>query len=270
MTARGETLRFNAALAVVGGTYVALVAAMLAADLAFLSMGDLTNALRSPAIRHAIRLSLVTCSVTTVLSMLVAVPLGYLLSRTRFWGKAVVETLIDIPFILPPLVVGLSLLILFQTPPGRWVESTVESLFGTRITFAVPAIVLAQFTVCAAFAIRTMRVTFDQITPRTEQVALTLGCTRALAFWRVALPEARRGIVSSAAIAWARAMGEFGPVLLFAGMTRFRTEVLSTSVFLEFSSGHVEAALAVSMLMVVVAMAVLLLLRSFGLRGGTV
>jgi molybdate transport system permease protein len=113
-----------------------------------------------------------------------------------------------------------------------------------------------------------MRVTFDQISPRTEQVALTLGCTRSQAFWLIALPEARRGLVSAGTLAWARALGEFGPILVFAGATRMRTEVLSTTVFLELSVGRLEAAIAVSLLMVVVAVGVLLLMRTFGLRGG--
>ena len=109
--------------------------------------------------------------------------------------------------------------------------------------------------------------TFDQIDPRTEDVAATLGCTRAQAFWRVTLPEARRGVLTAFTLAWARALGEFGPILVFAGATRMRTEVLSTSVFLELSVGNLEAALAVSLLMIAVAVAVLIVTRLFGLRG---
>jgi molybdate transport system permease protein len=128
-------------------------------------------------------------------------------------------------------------------------------------------VVLAQFTVSAAFAVRTMRVTFDQISPRTEDIARTLGCSRRQAFWYVTLPEARRGVLAAFTLAWARALGEFGPILVFCGATRMRTEVLSTSVFLELSIGNLEAALAVSLLMIAVAVAVLVVMRSFGLRG---
>ena len=94
-----------------------------------------------------------------------------------------VDLMLDVPILLPPLVVGLSLLILFQTPPGQAVQRVVP------ITYAIPAVVLAQFAVAAAFAVRTMRVTFEQISPRTEAVAMTLGCSRAGAFLRVTLPE---------------------------------------------------------------------------------
>ncbi|HEY1190531.1 MAG TPA: ABC transporter permease subunit, partial [Gemmata sp.] len=100
-----------------------------------------------------------------------------------------------------------------------------------------------------------------------ESSARTRGCGRGQAFWRVALPEARRGVLTAFTLAWARALGEFGPILVFCGATRMRTEVLSTSVFLELSVGNLEAALAVSLLMIAVAVAVLVVTRAFGLRG---
>jgi molybdate transport system permease protein len=266
MTAARANARFYAALGLLGGTYVALVVALVLADVCYTTPDRLAEALRSPEIRYAIKLTLVSCLATAILSLWVAVPLAYLLSRTRFWGQPVLETILDIPIVLPPLVVGLSLLILFQTPPGKWVEDQFTEIVGTPITFAVPAVILAQFAVSCAFAVRTMRVTFDQISPRPERVALTLGCTRGQAFWLVAIPEAWRGLVSAGTLAWARALGEFGPILIFAGATRMRTEVLSTTVFLELSVGRLEAAVAVSLLMVLVAVAVLLLMRAVGLR----
>jgi molybdate transport system permease protein len=149
-------------------------------------------------------------------------------------------------------------LILFQTAPGRALERVVP------VTYAIPAVILAQFAVACAFAVRTMRVTFDQISPRREQVARTLGCTRGQAFWRVVLPEARGGMVTAATVAWARALGEFGPILVFAGATRMKTEVLSTTIFLELSVGNLEAAVAVSLLMVLAAVLVLVVLRWVG------
>ncbi len=247
-------------LGVCGGFYVLLIVAMLLADLAFTSPGHMLNALAKPEIRYAIRLSLITCTITAILSLWVSVPLGYLLSRYQFAGKTWLDALLDIPIVLPPLVIGLSLLILFQTPAGQFVQRFVT------ITYAVPSVILAQFAVACAFAVRTMRVTFDQIPPRREQVALTLGCTRAQAFWRVALPEARRGVLTAATLAWARALGEFGPILIFSGATRMRTEVLPTSVFLELSIGNIEAAVAVSLVMIIAALAVLTIARVFGLR----
>src|SRR4029078_12874907 len=105
---------------------------------------------------------------------------------------------------------------------------------------------------------------FDQIPPRREQVARTLGCTRSQAFWRVVLPEAKSGMVAAGTGAGARAMGAFGPILVFAGATRMHTEVLSTTIFLELSIGNLEAAVAVSLLMVAAASFVLVVLRQAG------
>jgi molybdate transport system permease protein len=261
MTPRmGSDRWFYLALAVLGGAYVALIVGLLAADLLYTSPGEIRDTLDDPHIRFAIRLSLLSASVTTILAMWVAVPLGYLLSRTRFRGKAVVETLVDVPILLPPLVIGLSLLILFQLPVGRAVESVIP------VTYHVPAVILAQFTVATAFAVRTMRVAFDQIDPRAEQVALTLGCTRSQAFWRVTVPAARRGVLAAATLAWARSIGEFGPVQIFAGATPMKTIVLPTAVYFEAQLGRLSAALAVSLVMVAVSIGALVLTRLLGLR----
>jgi molybdate transport system permease protein len=263
---------FVLGLIVIGGLYVGLIVAMVVADAAYLvtdptgkdkdgivpGLERLVRPLAKPEIRYAVKLSLASCAITAVLSVWVAVPLGYLMSRYQFRGKGFIDAVIDVPIVLPPLVVGLSLLILFQTAPGRAIESVVP------ITYAIPAVILAQFSVACAFAVRTMRVSFDQISPRREQVARTLGCTRSQAFWRVVLPEARGGMITAATVAWARALGEFGPILVFAGATRMRTEVLSTTIFLELSVGNLEAAVAVSLLMVLAAVLVLVVLRWAG------
>lgn len=263
----GSDVPFLVVMGGVGGSYVLLIVALLAADLAFTSPGHFAEALRKPEIQAAIELTLVSCTLSALLSVWVATPLGYLLSRFAFRGRWLVDTIIDIPVVLPPLVIGLSLLILFHLPLGGTnLEEQIQRRLGFRVTYAEPAVVLAQFAVACAFAVQTMRVTFDQIDSRPEQVALTLGCRRSQAFLHVALPQAWRGIVAATTIAWARSLGEFGPILVFAGATRMRTEVLSTTVFLELSVGQLEAAVAVSLMMVIAAMAVLGVVRLAGAR----
>ncbi len=171
-------------------------------------------------------------------------------------------------YVVPLAFAAVSLAILFCSRWGSWLADWGQRRFATEITYAVPSVILAQFSVACAFAVRTMRVTFDQITPRREQVARTLGCSRSQAFWLVALPEAWHGIVTAGTIAWARALGEFGPVLVFAGATRRRTEVLPTTIFLELSVGSLGTAVAVSLAMVVVAVAVLVVVRVWGRAAG--
>ncbi len=284
-------LPFLLSLAVIGGLYVVLILAMLLADVSFTSPHHLLSAFASQEIRYAIKLSLLSCTITTILSLWVAVPLGYLMSRFRVApptrgpqkdsvlnarrtllriAAGLLDSILDIPIVLPPLVIGLSLLILFQVHiNGKSIEKILYDNihiagWHMSVTYAIPSVILAQFSVACAFAVRTMRVTFDQISPRSEQVALTLGCTRAQAFWLVVVPEARRGILTAATLSWARALGEFGPILVFSGATRLKTEVLPTTVFLELSVGNIEAAVAVSLLMVAAAVIVLLIVRLFG------
>jgi len=268
----GSDAPFFAVMGTLGGSYILLIVAMLAADLAYTSPRNFADALRKPEIQFAIWLTLVSCSISALLSIWVATPLGYLLSRFPFRGRWLIDTIIDIPIVLPPLVIGLSLLILFNI---KFNETSLEDLLHEHVrwgqwrlsvTFSQPAVVLAQFAVACAFAVQTMRVTFDQIDPRAEQVALTLGCRRSQAFLEVALPQAWRGIVAALTVAWARSLGEFGPILVFAGATRMRTEVLSTTVFLELSVGELSAAVAVSLLMVVAAMVVLGIVRILGTK----
>jgi molybdate transport system permease protein len=261
----------------IGGTYVLLIVLLLAADAAYMVQGaswreivfdnPMMHALSKPEIRHSIVLSLISCSLSAVLSVFVAVPIGWLLTRVRFPGRNLVDALLDIPIVLPPLVVGLSLLILFQFAPFTWRIPGLGKSLNELIVYQVPAVILAQFAVAAAFAVRTMKATFDEINPRCEQVALTLGCSRAQSFLHVALPEAGRGMLTALTLAWARSLGEFGPLLIFAGATRNKTEVLSTTVFLELSIGDLEAAVAVSLIMVFAAVAVLLVTRLKGARG---
>lgn len=272
-------LPFHIGLVVISSVYIVLLIGLLVADVAYMGLDAsadtvslpaalewsrpvlrpilaMGTALAKPEIRYAVKLTMISCLVTAILSLLTAVPAAYLISRRNFRGKNLLDAILDIPIVLPPLVVGLSLLILFQFWPFR--------LFSRDIVFQIPAVVLAQYMVATAFAVRVMRATFDQIDPRLEQVALTLGCNQSQAFWRIVLPQASQGILTAGTLAWARALGEFGPLLIFAGATRMKTEVLSTTVFLEMSIGNLEGAVAVSLLMVGCAVVVLFIARIWG------
>ncbi|MBL6765405.1 MAG: ABC transporter permease [Verrucomicrobiae bacterium] len=238
--------------------YLAFIVALIAATATYSEPGDLLRSLNKREIQYSILLSLLTCSVTAVLSLLIAAPAGYLLARARFPGKALVESALDIPIVLPPMVIGLCLLIFFQTRMGGWIEHVIP------FTYTVYGVVLAQLVIGAAFAIRTMRGTFENLSSRPEDVAMTLGCSRGQAVLLVTVPAAWRGMLAAMSVAWARSMGEFGPILVFAGATRMKTEVLPTTVWLELSVGNLQEAVAVSLLMVLFAMIVLVAVRRAG------
>ena len=217
--------------------------------------------LQSEDFRAAIRLSLWTTAITTVIGLLFAVPMGYALSRYRFPGHAVLDSIVDLPIILPPLVLGLSLLVFFfQTRIGRWIHWDVM-----QFAFQPSGIVLCQFLVSASFGIRAIKLTFDGIDPRFEHVAMTLGCTRAGAFFRVALPMARRGIIVGGILIWTRAVGIYAPLSVFVGDVPGETAVLPTIIYLEQSVGDIEVALAAAILMLAMATVALVVVRIVGL-----
>jgi molybdate transport system permease protein len=256
----GPNWPFWVAVIAITAAYLAFILGLLLSTTTYTSPHELVRALSSREIQYSIGLSIVSCTVSALLSLAIAVPVGYLMSRSTFRGKNVVDTLLDIPIVLPPMVIGICLLIFFQTRFGLAIQRVVP------FTYTVYGVVVAQWTVSAAFAVRQMRTTFDHLPTRPEDVAMTLGCSRGKAVWLVTLPAASRGMFGAASIAWARSLGEFGPILLFAGATRMKTEVLPTTVFLELTVGNLEAAVAVSLAMVVLAVAVLLAVRAMGER----
>ncbi len=288
-TRRAWLTPFWIGLALVAGLYLAFLLALIGSTATHTSLKDLWAAISPPPpgsnqpyyLGYSIMLSLVSCTMSSLFALLLAVPVGYLLSRGRFAGKSLLDAALDIPIVLPPMVVGLCLLIFFQTRAGKFLDEALPDAMrssgldvwltgkpfppGTRtFTYTVFGVLLAQFVIGAAFAVRTMRGVFDHLSSRPEDVAMTLGCTRGQAVRMVTLPAARRGMFAAFSIAWARSLGEFGPILVFAGSTRMKTEVLSTSVFLELTVGRLEAAIAVSLLMVVLALAVLVAVRMVG------
>jgi len=253
---------FFTILIVISSFYIVLLLALLISDTVFISPTDFWETLKSPEIQYSIKLSLFSCTITTILSLIVAVPISYLMSHFQFRGKAFLDGILDIPIVLPPLVIGISLLILFnQTPLLKTIDRDIFP-----ITYEIPSVIVAQFMVACAFAVRTLRGCFEQINPRQEQVALTLGCSRSQAFWKIVIPQANHGLISAATIAWARSLGEFGPILIFSGLTRMKTEVLSSSVFLELSVGNLKGAISISLLMIFTAMVVLIVMRLYGTK----
>jgi molybdate transport system permease protein len=214
------------------------------------------TALFSSEILFAIRLSLTTATIAAVISILIAVPVAYTISRNRFPGKDIVDSLLDLPIVISPVALGAALLVFFNTPLGSAVNNNV-----IRFVFSVPGVVLAQITVISALAVRLLKSTFDGIDPRYEQVARTLGCSQPEAFFRVTLPLARDGLIASAILTWARAIGEFGATVMLAGATAMRTETLPTAIFLSLASADIEKAIAVIFVLVILAVAALLVIR---------
>jgi molybdate transport system permease protein len=239
--------------------FVGAILLLVVADLTYVSWSKVAHALVSDEILAAMWLSLWTTTLTTALGMLFSVPVGYALSRYRFPGHSLTDSIVDLPVIMPPLILGLSLLVFFQTPMGRLIENA-----GFQFVYQRKGIVLCQFLTSVSLGIRALKLAFDDIDPRYERVALTLGCTRWQAFWNVALPMAWSGLLAGGILIWTRAFGIFGPILIFVGAVRNRTEILPTTIYLEQSIGRDDVALAVALLMLLMATIALVAIRCLG------
>ena len=229
---------------------------IIASLLAYTEWNTFIDALFSEEILSAIRLSLLTATISAIISILIAIPVAYAISRTSFPGKSIVDSLLDLPIVVSPVAIGAALLVFFNTPLGAAIDDNVIGF-----VFSVPGIVLAQVTIISALAIRLLKSTFDSINPRYEQVARTLGCSQPEAFFRVTLPLAREGLIASAILTWARAVGEFGATVMLAGATAMKTETLPTAIFLSLASADVEKAIAVVFVLVIIAVIALLSIR---------
>ncbi len=237
--------------------FVGAVVALVTADLAsrFFHTEQVWKLFDSPHVLAAMKLSLVTSLTTLALVLLLAVPAGYALSRYRFPGHAVINTIVDLPIVMPPLAVGVSLLVLFASPPGRWLSGRMDAVGLDRN--AAAGIVLCQFLLSAPFAIRAAKSAFDGVDRGLEDLARTLGCSRPGAFRKVTLPLAAGGLLAGCIMAWARAVGLYGPLMVFVGCVRGKSEVLPNTIYLEVSTGGIEVALAATMVMIALAGAAL-------------
>ena len=238
------------------------VVTIVASMLTHTTLGDVLKALGSAEIRFAIKLSLTTSAISTILCILVSVPTAYAMSRYRFKWKTLLGIVLDLPLSIPPLVAGLGLLITFGTTSfGRGLSSA-----GLKFIFTPAGIVLAHFLVNVPFTFRILRSTFEGINPRYENVARTLGCADGKAFWRVTLPMARNGLFAGAIITWCRGIGEFGAAYMVAGATSMRTETLPSAIFLNISDGGMGTAITAAIVLILISLVSLFVLEKLAAR----
>ena len=222
-----------------------------------LPVNELMKALACRETIFAMQLSLVCTVSATALSVLWGVPTGYLLARSPFKGKFLIDTLVDIPMIMPPLVTGVGLLFLFGT---NGLGSPLAD-YGMRVLFTPVGALVAQTFIAVPIVIRTSRSAFESVEIGYESAARTLGSSPVCVFFKITLPLAKNGILSGAVLAMARAMGEFGATLMVAGATRMRTETLPIAVYLNISSGELEIALACAWILIGTGLVLLTLLK---------
>mgnify|MGYP000890767215 CR=1 FL=1 len=235
------------------------VVALLYCVVTHTTLDAMWESITSAEILFAIRLSLITALISTMLCLIVAIPAAYALARYNFWGKSLINTILDMPLALPPLVAGVGLLIIF----GATAFGDALAEAGIKFVFTPAGIVIAQFFVNLPFPLRVMRSSFESINPRYENVAQTLGCTNEQVFWRVALPMSKNGIIASAVITWCRGIGEFGAALMIAGATRMITETLPISLYLNMSCGDLHMAIAAATILIIISVVSIFIFEYF-------
>ncbi len=221
--------------------------------------------LREADVLDALRLSLVCATSATALAFVLGVPLAWLLARSRGRFVPVLRALVTLPLVLPPVVGGVALLLAFGRNGvfGRW----LDAWFGLTLPFTTAGVVMAETFVAMPFLVLAVEGAFRGADQGYEEAAAALGAGRFTVFWRVSLPLAGPSLVAGAVLAWARALGEFGATITFAGNVPGRTQTMPLAVYLAMETDP-EAAIALSLVLLVVSVTVLAGLRDRWAPGG--
>ncbi|MGB4302953.1 MAG: ABC transporter permease [Syntrophomonadaceae bacterium] len=223
---------------------------------------DFRASLQSAEIMFAIKLSLYTSLISTFLCIVTAIPVAYYLARVKSRLSFIINTVLDVPLALPPIVSGVALLLLFGTTQfGRNLAS-----MGLQFVFTVKGIILAQYFVNVPYMVKVIYTAFSSVSTRMEFVARSLGYNQLETFVKITLPLAKSGIMAAIIITWAKALGEFGAVLMLAGATRLKTETLPLSLYLNMSTGELGLAMAAATILIVISVASLLVFEALGSR----
>lgn len=204
----------------------------------------------------AVWISISAASLSTILSIIIAIPSAYALSRYSFYLKPVVDVFLELPMIISPAALGALILIFFQTPVGNFIRDNVID-----VVYTFWGIVLAQFMTVLGISTRMMKAVFDEIPVRYENIARTLGANHTQTFFKISLPLAKKGILSAIILTWAKAIGEFGATITVAGSITSKTETLPTAIFIHLSMADIKGTVALILILFSISMILLLLTR---------
>jgi len=220
-------------------------------------VGVLIGRLADPEILQALRLSLITSALSTIIVVLLGLPAAYLLAARNFPGKRLLEGMLDLPMVLPPTVAGLALLLAF----GRaGLAGAALSAFGLTLPFTTMAVVVAQVFMAVPFFIAPVRAGMAAVDQRYLDAAATLRASETYTFFRVILPLSLPTVLAGTAMAWARSLGEFGATITFAGNLPGRTQTMPLAVYVQMES-DIDRAVALSVLLLVMSATLLVALR---------
>lgn len=215
------------------------------------------RSLHDPVVIDALRLSLMTSTVTTIVVVVMGTPIAYVSARFHYFGKELADSLIDLPVIMPPAVAGIALLMAF----GRMgIVGQYMNAFGISIAFTTLAVIIAQVFVSSPFYIRQARTSFEDVDLALENAARTLGASRFYTFFQVIIPIAINGLISGAIMAFARSLGEFGATMMFAGNFQGRTQTMPLAIYTAMQ-GDLDVSLCIAIILVAISFVVIVLVK---------
>ena len=222
--------------------------------------GSLRVALASPEVLDALWLSLVTTAISLTITLVLGLPLAFVLARRTFRGKSLLEAVVDLPIVLPPSVAGLALLLVFGR---RGLLSAPFDFLGISVPFTTMAVILAMTFVSAPFFIRSARTGIAGVDGDLEDAARVDGATERQLFRSITVPLAGAALAAGLVMTWARSLGEFGATIMFAGNIEGRTQTLPLVVYSQFQGGDLDASIAAAAILVLAAFGVLVAVRVF-------
>ncbi|OLE27551.1 MAG: molybdenum ABC transporter permease subunit [Actinobacteria bacterium 13_1_20CM_3_71_11] len=251
--------RLPPALVVPAGIGLLLLVLPLAGLVVRTPWSTLPHQLAAPGVLTALRLSLQCATLATLVCVVLGVPLAWLLARVEFSGRRVVRALVTVPLVLPPVVGGVALLLVFGRRGllGGWLDST----FGITLPFTTAGVVLAEAFVAMPFLVIAVEGALRGADTRYEEAAATLGAGRWTTFTHVTLPLVAPGIAAGAVLCWARALGEFGATITFAGNYPGITQTMPLAVYTSLEAGDLSGAMVLSLILLIVSVAILAALR---------
>lgn len=239
------------------GVAVLFIGIPLAALLFRVSPETLFASLQNPVVIDALGLSLLTAGISTIIVIGFGTPVAYINARFHYPGKKVIDTLTDIPVVLPPAVAGLALLMAFGR---RGLVGQYLDVLGIEIAFTTIAVIMAQVFVASPFYIRQARTSFSGVNRIYEHAARTLGASPIRTFFTITVPLAFTGILSGAVLTFARALGEFGATIMFAGNLQGKTQTMPLAIYSTFQ-GDIDASLALAVILVIISFAVIIVVK---------
>jgi len=240
------------------GIFIAFISLAIVSLFFRISLNSFLQSLTTEVVVEAIKLSILTSFFSLIIVIVLGTPIAYINARYRYLGKQLVDTLIDIPVVLPPAVAGLGLLMAFGR---RGLIGQYLGAFGFDIAFTTLAVIMAQVFVSSPFYIRQAKTSFEDVNSEFEAAARTLGATPLGVFFRITVPIAMNGLVSGAIMAWARALGEFGATVMFAGNFQGRTQTMPLAIYSALES-NLDAAISLAIILVIVSFIIIAVIKS--------